>query len=326
VLITGISGFVGSHLADHLVEMGLDVYGLSRGQGDLRNIEHLGTRIRFLECQITDASSVLEVMRSIKPDYVFHLAAITSPAEMTGSPIEAFVTNVFGTINVLEAVRTLSRRCLVLLAGSSAEYGMVRREDNPIKENTPLRPVSLYGISKAAQGMVGYQYHVKYGLHIVRTRASNLLGPRERQDFVCSGLAKQIAEVEAGQMPAVVRVGNLEPQRDFTDVRDVVKAYWLALEKGQPGEIYNLCSEKSHSVREILEILLRLSPVQMDVIQDPSRCRVADIPLQIGDCGKFRALTGWRPEIPFEQSLVDLLDYWRAMLDSDRVFYEELQG
>lgn len=309
-----------------MVKMGLDVYGLSRGQRDLRNIEHLGTRIHFLKCQIADPSSVLKAIRSVEPDCLFHLAAITSPAEVTRFPIETFVTNVLGTINVLEAVRAfdklrsgdLDKRCVVLLAGSSAEYGMVRREDNPIKESTPLRPVSLYGISKAAQGMVGYQYHVKYGLHIVRTRAFNLIGPREREDFVCSGLAKQIAEVEAGRRGPVVRIGNLEPQRDFTDVRDIVKAYWLASEKGQAGEIYNLCSEKSHSVREILEILLSLSPVQVDVTQDPSRRRVADIPLQVGNGSKFRALTGWRPEIPFKQSLEDLLNYWRARVSSDR--------
>ena len=199
----------------------------------------------------------------------------------------------------------------IQIAGSSEEYGLVHEDELPIRETNPLRPLSPYAVSKVAQDMLAYQYHRSYQLPAIRTRGFNHTGPRRAPVFVASDFARQIVEIERGNHEPCMRVGNLEARRDFTDVRDMVRAYWLATEKGEPGEVYNICSERCYAIREILDLLLGMSSVKISVEQDPRRLRPSDVPVLLGDCSRFRRQTGWEPTIPFEQTLRDLLDYWR---------------
>jgi GDP-4-dehydro-6-deoxy-D-mannose reductase len=199
----------------------------------------------------------------------------------------------------------------IQIAGSSEEYGLVHPNEIPMKEGNPLRPLSPYAVSKVAQDYLAYQYFKSYGLETVRTRGFNHTGPRRGEVFICSNFAKQIAEIEKKKLPPVIRVGNLEAKRDFTDVRDTVRAYWLSLEKGEPGDVYNIGTGKAYQGQEVLDLLLSMTDVPVEVEVDPQRLRPSDVPVLLSDCSKFKALTGWKPEIPFKQSLQDLLDYWR---------------
>jgi GDP-4-dehydro-6-deoxy-D-mannose reductase len=190
---------------------------------------------------------------------------------------------------------------------------MVYERENPISEQSPLRPLSPYGVSKIAQTMMGYQYYMNYGIHVVGTRAFNYTGPGENASFVCSAFAKQIAEIEQQRKPPVIHVGNLDARRDFTDVRDVVRGYWLALERGKAGDVYNVCSGTSYSIRQALDLLLNMSFKKgIEVVPDPDRLRPSDVPIQVGDFSKIKHQTGWEPTIPFEKTLEDLLEYWRT--------------
>lgn len=312
VLITGITGFVGSHLADYCLERGdVDVYGIIRWRSRTENIEHLMGRIELLECDLRDAGSTRDVIEEIKPGYIFHLAAQSFVPTSWRAPSESLTTNVIGQLNVFEAARKIGLDCKIQVACSSEEYGMVYEDELPIKETNPLRPLSPYGVSKVGQDMLGYQYYMSYKMPIVRTRGFNHTGPRRGPVFVVSDFAKQIADIEKGRREPVIHVGNLDASRDFTDVRDMVKAYYLALEKGTPGEVYNICRERNWAVREVLDTLLRMTEAQIEVRPDPARLRPSDVPRLLGDCSKFKKDTGWQPEIPFERTLGDVLDYWR---------------
>ncbi len=215
-------------------------------------------------------------------------------------------------LNVFEACRSLGINPIIQIAGSSEEYGLVLENELPIKETNPLRPLSPYAVSKIGQEMLGYQYYKSYGLKIVLTRAFNHEGPRRGEQFVTSTFAKQIAEIEKGEKEPIVRVGNLQAQRDYTDVRDVVRAYWLATEKCEFGKPYNICSGKTWKIEKVLEFLLSLSTKKdIKVEQDPARMRPSDVPILRGDCSEFNKATGWEPKIPFEKTMEDLLNYWR---------------
>jgi len=312
VLITGITGFAGSHLADHcLARGGVDVYGIIRWRSRTENIEHLRDKVSLLECDLRDATSTRDVIEKVRPDYIFHLAAQSFVPTSWHAPTESLVTNVIGELNIFEAVRKLGLDCRIQVAGSSEEYGMVSEDELPIKESNPLRPLSPYGVSKVGQDLLGYQYFMSYQMSIIRTRGFNHTGPRRHPVFVVSDFAKQIVDIEAGRRDPVMYVGNLEATRDFTDVRDMVAAYFLALEKGTPGEVYNICSESHWTIQEVLDKLLALSDVKIEVKQDPSRLRPSDVPRLLGDCSKFKKETGWQPTIPFETTLNDMLAYWR---------------
>lgn len=311
-LITGITGFAGSHLAELLLSQGSgEVHGTIRWRSRTENIEHLRDKIHLHNCDLRDSSSVNELIYDLKPDRIFHLAAQSFVPMSWTAPSETFVTNVIGQINIFEAVRKWCPECRIQIACSSEEYGLVLPNEVPIKETNPLRPLSPYAVSKVAQDLMGYQYHQSYKLFIIRTRGFNHTGPRRGQVFVTSNFAKQIAEIERGKKPPYLEVGNLNAVRDFTDVRDTVRAYYLILEKGVPGEVYNVATGKGHKIAEVVDILKDLSKVKFEIRQDPKRLRPSDVELLIGDATKLEKITGWQPEIPFEKTLEDLLNYWR---------------
>jgi GDP-4-dehydro-6-deoxy-D-mannose reductase len=312
VLITGITGFAGSHLADYCLDKGgVDVHGIIRWRSRTENIEHLDGKITLHECDLRDAGSTRDVVERVRPEYIFHLAAQSFVPTSWHAPSESLTTNVLGQLHIFEAVRKLDHKCRIQIACSSEEYGMVYENEVPITEENPLRPLSPYGVSKVGQDLLGYQYHMSYGTDVVRTRGFNHTGPRRGPVFVCSDFAKQIVDIERGNREPVMYVGNLEAMRDFTDVRDTVKGYWLALEKGKPGEVYNICQGKSWKIQEILDMLLGFSTAKVEVKLDKSRLRPSDVPILKGDCSKFKKDTGWKPEIPFEKTLEDIMDYWR---------------
>jgi len=313
VLITGVTGFAGSHLADYLLKRGdIEVSGIVRWRSRTENIEHLKSKIQLLDCDLRDAFSLRAVLRKVKPDRVYHLAAQSYVPMSWVAPAETLSTNLISEVNLFEALRQEEMtRTRVQLACSSEEYGLVLPEEIPIKETNPLRPLSPYGVSKIAQDFLGYQYHKSYDMFIVRTRAFNHTGPRRGEVFVTSNFAKQIAEIEKYRKEPILYVGNLEAVRDFTDVRDTVRAYYLSLEKGEPGEVYNICTGTGHKVRAMLDILLKLANIKITTRQDEKRMRPSDVELLVGDPTRFKTRTGWQPEYKFEQTMQDLLDYWR---------------
>ena len=318
-LITGITGFAGSHLADHLLAVGgYEVYGLKRWRSRTENIRHLTGKVTLLDGDITDAVRLREVVAEVRPDVIFHLAAQSFVPASWREPDATLTTNVRGQVNLFEAVRAAGHPCRIQIAGSSEEYGLVGEDELPITEDTPLRPLSPYAVSKVTQDLLAWQYHRSYGLDVVRTRGFNHTGPRRGEVFVTSNFARQIAAIEAGLQEPVLRVGNLDARRDFTDVRDTVRAYRLAVEKGEAGAVYNICSGTTVSIRELLDRLLALSDAAIRVETDPARLRPSDVPVLLGSAARFHAVTGWEPEIPFDQTLRDLLDHWRARLGGDR--------
>lgn len=319
ILITGITGFVGSHLAEYCLKIpGLKIYGtvLSHHLGnELKRIEHIKDKIELLECNLTNRIGVERVLKRSKPDKIFHLAAQSFVPTSWKAPEETLFNNIMSELNILEVVKEMKLDPVIVIAGSSEEYGLVYENELPVKETNPLRPLSPYAVSKITQEKLAFQYHKSYGLKTVLTRFFNTEGPRRGQDFVTSNFAKQIAEIEKGKREPIIYVGNLEAKRDFSDVRDIVRAYWLASEKCKFGEPYNVCSEKARSIKSVLDLLLSLSKVKnIEIRQDPERMRPSDVPILWGDCSKFKKETGWEPEIPFEKTMFDLLQYWRENL------------
>jgi len=311
-LITGISGFAGSHLAEYLLSLNFEVFGTIKWRSRLENIEHIIDKIKLFECDIRDASAVKYVLNESKPDYIFHLAAQSYVPFSWRAPSETLTTNITGELNIFEGVRELKLDPFIHIAGSSEEYGLVYPEEVPIKETNPLRPLSPYAVSKIAQDLLGYQYYKSYGLKIIRTRAFNHTGPRRGEVFVSSNFARQIIEIEKKKREPVIYVGNLEAVRDFLDVRDVVRGYYLALKKGTPGEVYNIASGRGIKIKELLNKLIEMTHQNIKIITDPARLRPSDVELLIGSNEKFKNATGWQPEIPFEKTLQDLLSYWRS--------------
>ena len=324
----------GSHLAEYLLNIeGLEVYGTYRWRSRVDNLDDLkkagkvniitggfesmlhertdSSKLNLIEADITDSFSMKWVIGAVKPDRIFHLAAQSYVHASWGAPAETLHTNIIGEVNLLEAVRSAGIDPIIHIAGSSEEYGLVLPDELPVRETNPLRPLSPYGVSKATQEMLAYQYFRSYGLKTVITRAFNHEGPRRGEVFVTSNLAKQIVEVEKGLKPPVLYVGDLSSVRDWSDVRDVIKAYWLVTEMGTPGEVYNIGSGIGREVREMLDMLLGMSNVDIEVEVDHARLRPSDVKVLICDSTRFRKLTGWAPQITFDKTLRDLLDYWR---------------
>jgi GDP-4-dehydro-6-deoxy-D-mannose reductase len=310
-LITGIAGFVGSHLAELLLSKGHEVYGLCRPRSKMDHIESIKAKLHLEDADLLDSHSLYTTIHKIKPDYIFHLAAQSFVPTSWGSPAVTLEVNIVGSANVFEAVRQVGIDPVIQIACSSEEYGLVHKDEVPIKETNPLRPLSPYAVSKLAMDYLGYQYYESYTMRIVRTRGFNHTGPRRGDTFAESTFAKQIALIEKGKQEPVIYVGNLEAARDYTDVRDMVRAYLLAVEKCDPGEVYNIASGKAIKIADVLNLMLGMSKVKVEVKQDPKRMRPSDVPILIGDSSKFMAKTGWKPEISFEKTAEDLLNYWR---------------
>jgi len=312
VLITGITGFVGSHMAEYALAQGAEVFGSFRWRSQTGNIEHLRSRITLVESDLRDMFSVRAMLESADPSHVIHLAAQSFVGTSWQAPAETLSTNIIAQVNLLEALRGLRSAARFIAVGSSEEYGMVYEDEVPIRETNPLRPLSPYAVSKVTQDLMGYQYFKSYGLPIIRTRAFNHTGPRRGDVFVESNFARQVAMIEAGLAEPVIRVGDLKPRRDYSDVRDIVRGYWLLLERGEPGEVYNLCSGRSWAIQQVLDFLLAQSTVKdIAVKEDPARLRPSDVMVLEGDPSKVERAIGWRVEIPLERTLAELLDYWR---------------
>lgn len=323
VLITGITGFVGSHLADYIIGHHPDVriFGLKRWRSPMDNIEHIKNNLSLYDCDLRDLSSMLYLLNEAKPEVVFHLAAQSYVPTSFIAPIDTLMTNVIGTANLLEAVRLTNMKPVVHVCSSSEVYGQVQPNEIPIKESNPFRPASPYAVSKTAEDMLGWQYYTSWKIPTLRTRMFTHTGPRRGDVFVASNFARQIAEIELGIQEPVVWVGNLDSVRTFADVRDTVRAYWVMTEKyfeGKvaAGEVYNIGGTRTMTIREMLNYLLSISSVasRIEIKVDPKRLRPSDVTLQIPCVDKFKAHTGWEPEIPFETTMQDLLNYWREQL------------
>jgi len=315
ILITGITGFVGSHLAGFALDRGAQVVGALRWRSSLEHIEHIRERITLIQSELRELSSARELIERANPDYIVHLAAQSFVGASWQTPAETLLTNAISQVNLFEAIRQLGSQARFLVIGSSEEYGLVYPDELPITETNPLRPLSPYGVSKVTQDLMGFQYWKSYGLDIVRARAFNHSGPRRGVDFSTSNFARQIAEIEAGLREPLVEVGDLKPSRDFSDVRDIVRGYWDLLERGSAGEVYNLCSGVDWSIERMLNVLLSQSTVRgIDVRTDPARFRPSDIPVLRGSYEKIERAVGWRPRIQLEQTLGDVLEYWRQRI------------
>ena len=321
VLITGIGGFVGSHLADFILKEfpQIQVLGLIRWWEPKDNINHILDKITLCYGDLTDMPSLEKLLADHQPDVIFHMAAQSYVDFSFLAPITTLETNIVGTANLLEAVKklkfTLGYDPVVHIASSSEVYGQVEENEIPIKENNPFRPASPYAVSKVGEDMLSFQYWLSWKIKTIRTRMFTHTGPRRGEVFVESNFAKQIASIEAGLQPAVVKVGNLESIRTFLDIKDALRAYWLLVTKCPPGEVYNIGGVETMTVGEMLKKLLKLSTVKnISVEVDPARLRPSDVTLQIPCIDKFVVATGWKPEIKFEKTLEDLLNYWREKI------------
>lgn len=318
VLITGITGFVGSHLAEYIVNehRNTKIYGLVRWRSPKYNISKILGHINFCYGDLEDYSSLEKIFSSVKPDVIFHLAAQSYVDFSFVSPMSTLQANVIGTANLLEAIKTLTLKQkydpVIHICSSSEVYGQVQKNEVPIKETNPLRPASPYAVSKAGEDLLAQQYFISWKLKTIRTRMFTHEGPKRGEVFAPSNFAKQIAAIEAGRQKPVVMVGNLNSVRTFMDVRDAVWAYWLLVNKCKPGEVYNIGGVETMTIGDMLHKLISFSKKKNITIKvDPKRLRPSDVTLQIPSVEKFARQTGWKPKISFDQTLHDMLDYWR---------------
>src|SRR5262245_49717043 len=319
VLVTGVAGFVGSHFAEYALTHGVEVIGALRPGTSADNVEHLLDRIHLVDCDLCDPAAARDLIETARADAVVHLAGQSSASMSWQAPAETFTVNVLAQLHLLEAIRVTGVAPRFLVVGSGEEYGWIAESELPIDETAPLRPTSPYAVSKVAQDLMGYQYFRSHGLPIVRTRPFNHEGPRHADTFATPAFARQIAESEAGRGPPVIEVGNLDAERDFPDVRDIVRGYWLLLARGEPGDVYNLCSGRSWRLAKILDFLLAEARVQpIEVRRDPARMRPSDVPVIRGDASKIRDAVGWEASTPLEDTLRSVLDYWRGLVGAGR--------
>jgi GDP-4-dehydro-6-deoxy-D-mannose reductase len=308
-LITGMTGFIGSHLAEFLLSKDMDVVGTVWDETELKNVEAVKDKVRILNCDIRDEERVLQIISDEKPDRIFHLAAQSFPTVSWDEPTRTLDTNVLGTSHIFEAVRKSKIDPIVLVACSSAEYGFVSESEVPVSEDHVLLPLHPYGVSKVAQDLLAYQYYQNFALKTVRARIFNTTGPRKTND-VCSDFTNRIVKIEKGKEKEML-VGNLEPKRDITDVADVVNALWLLTEKGKMGEAYNVCSSRAYRIKDILKMAISLSSVDIKFKQDPNKLRPTDEPIIMGDNTEIKEDCGWVPKMQMEETLDRMLDYWR---------------
>lgn len=316
ILVTGITGFAGSHLAEYLVRNeACEVVGTYLSSSSLSHIDSVRKKINLHQIDLSDSDKVAQFISSTRPDAIFHLAALPSPAESFKTPSVTLYNNIVAELNLLEAVKNNRLSSSKILIVSSAEiYGMVTQKDLPINESTPLRPLSPYAVSKITQDFLGLQYFLSCGMNIVRVRPFNHVGPRQSTQFVVPAFAKQIAEIEKGKNKPVLKVGNLEAKRDFTDVNDMVKAYSMILEQGDSGEVYNIGSGKSLKIEYILNTLLALSTISIKVVTDPELLKPSDVAEVVCDNTKIYEKTGWQSTTSIGVTLKNTLDYWRNIV------------
>ena len=312
-LITGVAGFAGSHLSEFLLSQKISVFGFFHPDHSINNIQHLKNRIDLIACDLLDKENVRAKTALVNPDFVFHLAAFSSPADSFKNPQETLINNILSQLNLLEALLKVKSKAKILIVGSADEYGDIDQKYLPADEKTPLAPTSPYSVSKVAQDMLGLQFFLQYKLQIVRVRPFNHIGPRQSKAFVVPSFASQIAEIEK-QGQGIINVGNLEAWRDFTDVRDVVRAYLLALQKGVVGDVYNIGSGKAIKIADILKTLISLSKAKIKVKPDKSLFRPIDLKKIYCNFFKFQAQTGWKPKIPLLKTLSDTIEYERKKL------------
>jgi GDP-4-dehydro-6-deoxy-D-mannose reductase len=309
VLVTGAGGFVAGHLVDFLQaeHPTAELFGLVRPHGSAPRT----SGVTVFEAELNDPASIEPVLDAVAPDRIVHLAGQSSVHQSWIDPGGTLRTNILGIVHLLDAVRRRGLRPDVLVVGSAEEYGMVEAAELPLREDLPLRPSSPYAVSKVAQGLLALAYGPAGGMRVLRTRTFHHTGPGRGETFAESSFARQIAEIEAGKRPPVIHVGNLEAGRDYTDVRDVVRAYWALLDRGVAGEVYNVCSGLGRRIHELLDLLLAESGASVEVRVDKERLRPSDVPALVGDPRRLREATGWEPRVPLEESLRDLLHDWR---------------
>ncbi|MCC7361612.1 MAG: GDP-mannose 4,6-dehydratase [Anaerolineales bacterium] len=315
-LITGVGGFAGSHLADHLLAQPDNqaddtprVWGCDRTD---QRPPYLAAAVRLVALDLRNPAATLDLLAAAQPDRIYHLAGQAHVGDSWNDPWDTLEANLRSQLNLLEALVRLGQHPRVLVIGSADEYGVVGPGDLPLTEASPLRPDSPYAVSKVGQDLLGLQYHLSHHLPVVRVRPFNHIGPRQSRRFVAANFAAQIAEIEAGRQPPVIHVGNLAARRDFTDVRDMVRGYRLLLERGAPGEVYNLGSGRSVAIADLLRTLLSFAAVPIRIEHDTGRLRPSDLPDLVCDARKAQAQTGWQPVVPLETTLRDLLDYERS--------------
>jgi GDP-4-dehydro-6-deoxy-D-mannose reductase len=316
VLITGAAGFVAGHLIDLLRQEDpeVEIYGMARPRGTPAK---LPGGVTVIETDLLDAAAVDAAFALAQPERVIHLAAQSSPQRSWQDAEGTLRTNIVGALNVLEAARRGRTPPRVLLIGSSEEYGLAQPSEIPLREETALRPNSPYAVSKIAQGYLGLQYALVHRVPVIRTRTFHHTGPGRGEMFAESSFARQIAEIELGRRDPVLAVGNLDAIRDFADVRDTVRAYWALLDRGEGGEVYNVCTGRGRRIRDLLDILVKISGTRFEVRIDESRLRPSDIPVLVGAPERLQKATGWEPRIPLERTLKDLLQYWRDRLGDE---------
>ena len=313
ILITGVGGFVGGHLLQHILE--------TTPEAEVHGTILPGTRQPnnpMLQCHAIDlkqADIVYQLIRAVRPDHIYHLAAQASPRASFDAPWETLENNILSQLNIIKACISAGIAPRILIISSAEIYGPVQPDQLPITEDSPLRPTSPYGVSKVAQDMLGLQYHLSHDLPIIRVRPFNHIGPGQSRGFVAIDFAIQIARIEVGQQAPIMEVGNLSAQRDFTDVRDVVRAYGMLLDKGLPGEVYNVASNQSYSIQMLLDTLRGYSNTAIEVHTDPARMLPVDVPIIRGDFSRLQQTTGWKPTIPFERTLQDVLNDCRQRVE-----------
>jgi GDP-4-dehydro-6-deoxy-D-mannose reductase len=312
VFVTGIEGFVGRHLANHLLSQNYEVSGTVWNENEISPLQKRFSSLKLFQADIRDQGAVRKILKDVLPDAILHLAAQSSGAYSYKNPRLTFEINVLGTVNLLETVARVVPDARVILVSSSDAYGKVGEDQIPIKETTPFHPVNPYSASKAAQDLLGIQYSCSHGLDIVRVRSFPHTGPGQNSIFALSNFARQISSIEAIDFSKPMGVGNLEVIRDYLDVEDVVRAYTILMDQGEAGEVYNVASGTGYSLGELLEMMLSLSFKEIKVEEDPALFRPSDIPILIGDSTKFKELTGWKPTIEMKETLQRLLNHWRG--------------
>lgn len=315
ILITGISGFAGNHLTHQLIkENNASIYGTYLSEKSISVFSDISLKPNLNKIDLMDFKEVLKLINEIRPDEIYHLAAIASSALSFDQPAKVITNNITSQLNLLESVRKAKINPRIMIISSAEVYGNVNPQDLPIDEDTPLVPTNPYAVSKIAQDFMGLQYYVSYKQDIIRVRPFNHIGPGQTDQFATSAFAKKIAEIEKGIIGPILTVGNLETKRDFTDVEDMMRAYVLLMEKGKSGDVYNIGSGVSHKMSDVLNILLSFTNVKIKIETDPKLLRPSDNAESVCDNTKITACTGWKPQIPLEKTLKDILEYWRGII------------